>query len=187
VWRQSHRGAFVGTPRHGWQVGHHRACRVEIRGRCGFSQPAPRSAEYAGAHQRSGHAPVAEGDKLAPGNRSADLQTLFGHVELDRAPDFDVLDALGAAHHVELEGLLGACVEAVGNIARGRLVRFELYVIHGSPYPSSRCTDPASPATRPCLRRMSPKRWRARQRTWLNCMSVNCNDSRITARGSSWR
>ena len=32
----------------------------------------------------------------------------------------------------------------------------------------------------PGLRRMSPKRWRARHRTWLNCMSVNCNDSRMS-------
>src|SRR5882762_9378673 len=76
---------------------------------------------------------------MAPlGSRSAHFGALPGHLEFDRAPDFDVLDAFGAAHQVKLEGLLGALVEAVGNVAGGGLIGFELYVVHGSPYPSSR-------------------------------------------------
>src|SRR3569833_2103275 len=111
-----------------------------------------------------------------------------GHILFDRTTAFDVIDANTTTQQKKHELFEHFCRQTVAHIDRGRLICVEELVVHACSYVPVACGVPvgSTPVT-PCRRKMSPKRWRARQRTWLNCSSDNCNDCRMLVRGSSRR
>ena len=84
------------------------------------------SMDHAAYYERGGHAPAHCRVRVAAEDGRCACRTCpRRHVDLDGAPGLDILDALGATHHVHLEGFGLLLIEAVCHVNGGCLLSFE--------------------------------------------------------------